>query len=172
MERVMPIRFARHVKHRAILTLAGWLVICSFVSAHHSFAMYDQKKTYVFTGVVTRVSPDASHLQIYFVPLDEQRKSVVRDSRGQPVVWTVELRGAGIVARDGVTATGFPPGTIFSIGLHPLRTGAPAGGRAEFGLFKCPAKTPPAPGRHCDGVAGSTAHGKGVLPMPTHQWAP
>jgi hypothetical protein len=141
-------------------------------AAHHSFAMYDQKKTYVFTGVVTRVSPDASHLQIYFAPLNETRNAVIRDAAGRPVVWTLELRAAGTVAREGVTVEGFPPGTIFSIGLHPLRNGRPAGGRGTSGLFKCPSKTPPAPGKHCDTVAGSTSHGAGVLPQPTHKWAP
>ena len=34
--------------------------------AHHSFAMYDEKQTYVFTGVVTRISPDANHLRYSF----------------------------------------------------------------------------------------------------------
>jgi len=155
----------------AVLMLA-WLIAVAPVQAHHSFAMYDQQKTYVFTGVVTRVTPDASHLQIFFVPLNEKREAVVRDAAGQPVVWTVELRGAATVARDGVTVEGFPPGTIFSVGLHPLRTGRPAGGRGESGLFRCPPKTPPAPGRHCDSVAGSAAHGKGVLATPTHTWAP
>src|SRR5262245_11972123 len=33
--------------------------------AHHSFAAYDMDKTIVFTGVVTRVNPDANHLQIF-----------------------------------------------------------------------------------------------------------
>jgi hypothetical protein len=84
--------------------------------------MYDEKKTYVFTGVVTRISPDANHLQIFFSPLDGARKAVVRDASGEPVVWAVELRAAGQVAQDGVTVDAFPPGTIFSIGLHPLRT--------------------------------------------------
>jgi hypothetical protein len=134
--------------------------------------MYDLQKTYVFTGVVTRVTPDASHLQIFFAPLNEKRDQVVRDAGGQPVVWIVELRAAGAVSREGVTVESFPPGTIFSIGLHPLRTGRPAGGRGESGLFKCPAKTPPAPGKHCDGVTGNTSHGKGVLPTPTHRWTP
>lgn len=142
------------------------------VAAHHSFAMYDLRKTYVFTGVVTRVSPDANHLQIFFAPLNEARSSVIRNTAGQPIVWTVELRAAGQVAREGVTVASFPAGTIFSIGLHPLRSGLPAGGRGSSGLFKCPAKMPPGPGEHCDRVAGSTSHGKGVLPKPTHQWAP
>jgi hypothetical protein len=155
----------------------GVLIVTSLMlftpaMAHHSFAMYDQQKTYVFTGVVTRVTPDANHLQIFFAPLDDARKQVIRDASGQPIVWTVELRAAGTVAREGVTVESFPAGTIFSVGLHPLRTGRPAGGRGEFGLFKCPPKTPPTPGKHCDSVAGSTSHGKGVLPKPTHTWLP
>lgn len=71
-----------------------------------------------------------------------------------------------------MTVESFPPGTIFSIGLHPLRNGLPAGGRGKSGLFKCPVDTPPAAGKHCDSVAGSTSHGPGVLPEPTHEWTP
>jgi hypothetical protein len=134
--------------------------------------MYDEKTTYVFTGVVTRVSPDANHLQIFFSPLNETRDAVVRDAAGQPVIWAVELRAASQVAQEGVTVETFPPGTIFSIGLHPLRSGLPAGGRGKSGLFKCPAQTPPAPGRHCDSVEGSTSHGQGDLPTATDEWTP
>ena len=142
------------------------------VHAHHSFAMYDEKKVYVFTGVVTRISPDANHLEIFFSPLDEARKAVVRDASGEPVLWAVELRAASQVAREGVTVDAFPPGTIFSIGLHPLRNGLPAGGRGKSGLFKCPPRTPPAPGMHCDSVAGSTSQGEAALPQPTDEWRP
>ena len=67
----------------------------------------------------------------------------MRDASGEPVVWAVELRAASQVAQDGVTVDAFPPGTIFSIGLHPLRNGRPAGGRGKSGLFKCPPNTPP-----------------------------
>ncbi len=140
--------------------------------AHHSFAMYDEKKTYVMTGVVTRISPDANHLQIFFSPLDEARGAVVRNAAGEPVTWTVELRAASQVAREGVTVETFPPGTIFSIGLHPLRNGLPAGGRGKSGLFKCPPRTPPAAGKHCDSVTGSTSHGQGALPEATGEWQP
>lgn len=142
------------------------------VHAHHSFAMYDEKKTYVFTGVVTRISPDANHLQIFFSPLDEARKSVMRDASGAPVLWGVELRAASQVAQEGVTVESFPPGTIFSIGLHPLRNGLPAGGRGKSGLYKCPPRTPPNAGMHCDSVPGSSSHGQGPLPQPTSEWGP
>jgi hypothetical protein len=97
---------------------------------------------------------------------------VIRTAAGQPIVWTLELRGASRVAREGVTVDSFPPGTIFSVGLHPPRNGLPAGGRGAFGLFKCPPKTPPAQGKHSDSVTGSTSHGPGVLPEPTHAWRP
>jgi hypothetical protein len=159
-----------------VLTAAAAAVVAAVgiraAQAHHSFAMYDEKKTYVMTGVVTRISPDANHLQIFFSPLDEARKAVVRDDSGEPVTWAVELRAASQVARDGVTVETFPPGTIFSIGLHPLRNGLPAGGRGKSGLFKCPPRTPPAAGMHCDSVAGSTSHGQGALPQPTDEWRP
>lgn len=156
----------------AALLAAGVAVVNRPANAHHSFAMYDEKKTYVFTGVITRVSPDPSHLSIFFSPLNDARDAVVRDASGQPVIWSVELRSAAQVAKDGVTVENFPPGTIFSIGLHPLRNGLPGGGRGEYGLFKCPPQTPPAPGKHCDSVTGATSHGQGPLPLPTGQWSP
>lgn len=147
-------------------------VVVRGAEAHHSFAMYDEKKTYVFTGVVTRISPDSNHLQIFFSPLDAARRAVVRDAAGQPIVWAVELRAASQVAQDGVTVETFPPGTIFSIGLHPLRNGLPGGGRGKSGLFKCPPVTPPAAGKHCDSVEGSTSHGQGPLPAANAEWTP
>lgn len=166
----------RHERRRHVLTSALVAIVAALgmraAHAHHSFAMYDEKKIYVFTGVVTRISPDANHLQIFFSPLDEARRSVVRDVAGQPVVWAVELRAASQVAQDGVTVDAFPPGTIFSIGLHPLRNGRPAGGRGKSGLFKCPPSTPPAAGDNCDSVAGSTPHGQGALPQATDEWRP
>jgi hypothetical protein len=135
--------------------------------AHHSFAMYDQGKTYVMTGVVVRVDPNPNHLQIFFVPLNEARNQILRDEKGEPWVWAFELDAAAAAARDGITVNNLPRGTILSVALHPLRTGLPAGGRTKDGLFRCPADTPPAPGKHCDSVKGSTAHGQGDLPKPT-----
>jgi hypothetical protein len=77
------------------------------------------------------------------------------------------MAGAAQAAQEGISVSAIPPRTIISVGLHPLRNGFPGGGRGESGLFKCPNDTPPAPGKHCDSVKGSTTHGKGVLPRPT-----
>ncbi|HUN25698.1 MAG TPA: DUF6152 family protein [Steroidobacteraceae bacterium] len=132
--------------------------------AHHSFAAYNMEVTKVFTGVVTRVNPDANHLQIFFAPMNDARKNVLRDAQGEPVIWAVEMGGSAQMAREGVTVNSFLPGTIFSVGLHPLRDGQPAGTRGPTGaMYKCPPRTPPPPFKHCDAVAGSIAFGKGGL---------
>ena len=135
--------------------------------AHHSFAAYNMEVTKVFTGVVTRVNPDANHLQIFFAPMNDVRKNVLRDAQGKPIIWAVEMAGSAQMAQEGVTVNSFPPGTIFSVGLHPLRDGQPAGTRGPSGaMYKCPPRTPPPPLKHCDAVAGSIAYGKGGLLMP------
>jgi hypothetical protein len=161
----------RHGQFMRVAASALGAALCiaavSVTEAHHSFAMYDVRKTYVLTGVVTRVDPNPNHLQVFVAQLNEARDRVVRGADGEPIVWAIEMAGASVAARDGVTVNGFPRGTIMSVGLHPLRNGFPGGGRGESGLFKCPPNTPPEAGRHCDSVAGATSHGKGELPEPT-----
>jgi hypothetical protein len=122
--------------------------------AHHSFSIFDASQTKTFTGVVTRVNPDANHLQIFFAPMNDERKNVERGPDGKPIVWAVEMAGSAASAQSGISVSAFPAGTIFTVSLHPLRSGEPAGAR-EGALFKCPAKTPPAAGQHCDSVTGS-----------------
>jgi hypothetical protein len=141
------------------------------LTAHHSFAMYDQSIKYVFTGVVERINPDGSHLQIVFVPLNEKRDALVRDGSGAVATWLVEMGGSAPSARDGITVSSFPRGTVFSVGLVPLRNGQRAGARVG-GLFKCPAGKSPAAGMHCDVVDGATSHGNQQLAVPTATWKP
>lgn len=135
----------------------------AFVQAHHSFAMYDIKTIKVFTGVVTRLDPAPNHMQIYFAPMNQERKNVERDENGEPISWIIEMQGSAQMARQGVSVNSFKPGTIFSFGLHPLRNGDNAGFR-QGGLFRCPDKTPPAAGMHCDSVEGHIAIGTDPLP--------
>jgi hypothetical protein len=154
------------------LTLAAIAGLTSATpSAHHSFAMYDQSIKYVFTGVVERINPDAAHLQIAFVPLSENRDALVRDRDGKPATWLVEMGGAAASAREGISVAGFGRGTVFSVGLVPLRNGQRGGARVD-GLFKCPQGKPPAPGQHCDSVEGATSHGDGQLAKATAAWRP
>lgn len=150
------------------LAMIAIMAACTIgLRAHHSLAMYDLKQTYVLTGVVVRVDPNPNHLQLFVSPLNDAREQVLKDARKEPVVWAIELDAAGTAAREGVTVNTFPRGTIVSVGLHPLRTGQPAGARSRFPLFKCPPDTPPAAGKHCDSVKGSQTFGQGTLPAPT-----
>ncbi len=144
---------------------AAALMVITPARAHHSFASYNMEQVKVLTGVVTRVNPDANHLQIFFAPMNEERKNVLRDADNKPIVWAVEMGGSAQAAAEGISVNTFPPGTIFSVAMHPLRSGGNAGSRVNpGGLFKCPERTPPASGKHCDSVQGSTALGKGSLP--------
>lgn len=147
------------------------LLASATLAAHHSFAMYDRSITYVFTGVVERIIPDGAHMQIVFVPLNEERKALVRDADGKTATWLVEMGGSAQGAREGITTDSFPRGTVFSVGLAPLRSGQRGGARIE-GLFKCPAGKPPAAGKHCDSVEGATPHGEGALAKATAAWKP
>src|SRR5262245_8582656 len=136
--------------------------------SHHSFAIFDAEQTKVFTGVVTRVNPDANHLQIFFAPMNQDRKNVERGPDGKPTIWAVEMEGSAQAATMGISVNSFPPGTIFSVALHPLPSGEPAGSRRDTGaIYKCPEKTPPAAGKNCDTVEGHTTIGTGPLPEPT-----
>jgi len=144
----------------ATLTAAAVIAVPAY--AHHSFSIFDASQTKTFTGVVTRVNPDANHLQIFFAPMNEERKNVERGEDGKPIVWAVEMAGSAASAQAGISVSSFPAGTIFTVSLHPLRSGQAAGAR-EGALYKCPPKTPPAAGKHCDTVEGFTAIGTGFV---------
>jgi len=157
---------AQHRVGGLAATVAAVAAFTVPANAHHSFSIYDSSVMKVFTGVVTRVNPDANHLQIFFAPMNEERKNVLRDEKGEPIVWAVEMAGSAQSARQGISVSTFPRGTIFSVALHPLRSGEPAGSR-EGPMFKCPQGKPPEPGKHCDSVEGHERFGQGELPTPT-----
>jgi hypothetical protein len=146
----------------AALLAVAMVTSSSLALAHHSFSIFNNEVTKVFTGVVTRVNPDANHLQIFFAPMNAERRTVERGADGKPIVWAVEMGGSAQAAALGISVNNFPPGTIFSVGMHPLRSGENAGAR-EGNLYKCPAKKPPPAGKHCDALAASTKHGEGAL---------
>ena len=148
----------------AAVAVVGVMLLSPRAQAHHSYAMYDGSVYRVFTGVMVRVIPNAAHFEMHFVPLNEQRDALVRDEKGEPLVWVVQMESAAQAQKDGITREAFPQGTVFSIGLHPRRDGKPAGDRGQSGLFQCPKGTKPAPGKHCDSVTGAKAFGAGELP--------
>ena len=141
----------------ALLIAISLVLFITPAMSHHSFAMYDQSKAVTWTGVMTRFVAQANHAEIHFVPLGPDGKPL-RGPDGKPITWGVEMAGAAAVAEQGITAAGFPAGTIFSVRLNPLRDGSNFGSR--FGaIAKCPAGKAPAAGKHCDSVEGNTLLG-------------
>jgi hypothetical protein len=152
-------RLSKRIAAAGLTGLLTFGVLTPAVHTHHSFAMYDQTKLVTFTGVVTRFVSQPNHAEIHFVPLGADGKPM-RDADGKFVPWGIEMAGAAAVANEGITVNTFPPGTIFSVNLNPLRDGKNFGSRTGL-IVKCPKDTPPAAGRHCNSVAGSTQHGRG-----------
>ena len=155
-----------------VCALVSLGLLASPANAHHSYAMYDGSVYRVFTGVVVRVIPNAAHFEIHFVPLNQERNALVRDDKGEPLVWVVQMESAGQSYKEGITKESFPQGTVFSMGLHPRRDGKPAGDRGMSGLFQCPKGAKPQPGKHCDSVSGVKVFGAGELPKETAQPRP
>jgi hypothetical protein len=134
------------------------------VSTHHSFAMYDQTKTVTLTGVVKQFVAQANHAELHLVLITPDRKGLAKSADGKYVEWGVEMAGAAAVAQQGITATTFGAGTVFSVRLNPLRDGSNFGSRVGA-IARCPMDSAtgkpklPAPEMHCDSVAGHTLSG-------------
>lgn len=162
----MLTRILSRATTRKVAALALWSAGLSMPAAHahHSYAMYDGSIYKVFTGVIVRVVPNAAHFEMHFVPLNEERNALVRDEKGEPLVWVVQMESAAQAFEHGITRESFPQGVVISMGVHPRRDGKPAGDRGASGLFQCPKAKPPEPGEHCDSVEGSKQFGPGALP--------
>ena len=136
------------------LVAAGAALVSVPTLAHHSFAMYDQTKMLVLTGVVYQFVAQANHaeLHIYLIGADGKLE---KNADGKYHAYGIEMAGAAAVAEQGITAETMKPGTIISVKVNPLRQGEDFGSKAgNSGLAKCPWKMPPAPGKACDTVDG------------------
>jgi Family of unknown function (DUF6152) len=155
----------RTVKTSVIVASLAMLVVVLqvTVTAHHSFAMYDQKKVVTLTGVVKQFVPQANHAEIHFMLLAPDHKSLLKGKDGKYVEWGIEMAGTAQLERQGISAATFPVGTVFSVKLNPLRDGSNFGARVgTSAIARCPTdpatKRPvlPEPNKHCDSVKGHT----------------
>ncbi len=125
------------------------------VPAHHSFAMYDQTKIVVLTGVVYQFVGQANHAELHVYVIGADGK-LEKNSDGKPHAYGVEMAGAAAIAAQGITAASMAAGTILSVKVNPLRAGTDFGSKVgNSAVAKCPWKTPPEPGKTCDTVKGS-----------------
>jgi hypothetical protein len=145
-------------------SLLGTVLFVTPATSHHSFAMYDQEKTVVLTGVVKQFVAQANHAELHFYLVAPDRKGLAKTPDGKYVEWGVEMAGAAAVAQQGITAQSFGAGTVFSVKVNPLRDGSNFGSRTGA-IAKCPLDSAtnkpklPAAEKHCDSVAGNTLSG-------------
>jgi hypothetical protein len=96
----------------AALAVPAWPVI-----AHHSGAMFDDKKEVTMSGTVKEFQYTNPHSWLL---VD------VKGADGKVTTWGFEAEGPSTLMRARIRARDFAPGTVVTITGHPMRDGRPA----------------------------------------------
>ncbi len=112
-----PVSFPPLLRQRRWLLAA--LVTCALpgvVSAHHSFAIFDQTKTVTIKGVVSRFAWTNPHVAIYV------------DAPGPPEQqFKIETGSVNALKRTGWKANVIKAGDEAEVTFKPLKNGEPGG---------------------------------------------
>jgi hypothetical protein len=108
------------MKFRTVACLAALAAASAagVASAHHSFAMFDQKNPKSISGTVAEFQWTNPHA---FIELD------VPNAQGQAERWSVELNSPNNLKRQGWKRTSLAPGDKTTIVIAPLRDGKKGG---------------------------------------------
>lgn len=85
--------------------------------AHHSGAMFDDKKEVTLSGVVKEFQYTNPHSWLL---ID------VKGQDGKVTTWGFEAEGPSTLLRAGIRRSDFAPGTPITITGHPMKDGRPA----------------------------------------------
>lgn len=89
--------------------------------AHHSYAMFDMKKTITLAGKIIKFKWQNPHAYI-------QIEVPVKDSDGTKVErWAIEMTSPNDLAVQGWKRSSLKPGDQVTIEVHPLRDGGKGG---------------------------------------------
>jgi Family of unknown function (DUF6152) len=95
------------------------LVVSSSLLAHHGTGVsYDQTKSVILTGTLTKFSWTNPHC---YVELD------VKNSSGQVVHWAGEMNSPGVLKVAGWTKETIKAGDQVTLSVHPAKAGTPVG---------------------------------------------
>jgi len=95
------------------------LVVSSSSLAHHGTGVsYDQTKSVILTGTLTKFSWTNPHC---YVELD------VKNSSGQVVHWAGEMNSPGVLKVAGWTKETIKAGDQVTLSVHPAKAGTPVG---------------------------------------------
>jgi hypothetical protein len=102
--------------------LIGLAAVAAFgaqpVSAHHSFAMYDNGKQITIEGVVKELQWTNPHVWI---------QVLVPNAKGGQDEWSVECTSVNFMVRRGFNKTTIKAGDKISVSLTPLKDGSHGG---------------------------------------------
>ena len=100
-----------------VLVAIGLAVASAPALAHHSAAMFEEKKTVTVEGVVKEFQFTNPHSWLL---VD------VKDKNGKVTTWGFEAEGPSTLQRAGIRPSEFPVGTKLTITGRPMKDGRPA----------------------------------------------
>ncbi len=100
----------------AAVLLLGWAGI---VSAHHSFAMFDQATTKTLVGTVKEVQWTNPHIWVQLLVKDPKT--------GKTSEWSIEGGSPNALNRQGWKRTSIKAGDAVEMTIHPLKDGSRGG---------------------------------------------
>jgi len=107
------------MKKIALGTLALLLgALAQSVSAHHSFATFDQTKEMKLVGVIKEVQWTNPHIWVQLL---------VKDQAGRTVEWSLEGGSPNALSRQGWKRSSMHAGDAAEIVIHPLKDGTNGG---------------------------------------------
>ncbi len=89
-------------------------------SAHHSYSMFDMRKTVVLNAKVRQFKWQNPHAFIH----------VEVPTNGQVELWAIEMTSPNNLVQEGWTRTALKAGDEVRLWVHPLRSGAKGGAYA------------------------------------------
>jgi hypothetical protein len=98
--------------------LCGALIVAGAASAHHSFAMFDQKQSITLQGSVRDFIWSNPHV---FIQL------MATDAKGKTAEWSIEMSSPEHLSRSGWKHGTLKPGDKATIVIHPTRDGSKGG---------------------------------------------
>ena len=101
----------------AMGALGAMMAVSAPALAHHSFAMFDQKKVMTLQGTVTEFQWTNPHA---FIEIDVP-------TNGKVVHWSIELNSPNNLKRQGWSRASLKTGDKISLRMNPLRDGKKGG---------------------------------------------
>ena len=102
---------------RTLIFAAALAAVAVPAVAHHSGAMFDEKKEVTLSGTVKEFQYTNPHSWLL---VD------VKGNDGKVTTWGFEAEGPSTLLRAGIRKSDFAPGTPVTITGHPMRDGRPA----------------------------------------------